>query len=476
MISYVLKLIILEVNCSMKKRKIIIFIIFTVIFSIGSFLFSYGNDYYWHVKIGEYIFKSKTTPYIDIFSWYGSVNKLRWISHEWLSEVIIFLFSNIFGQNGAFIYVFIMILILGVLIFIINKSFFYKNSFYAVVWAIFGLLIISAKALPRPHLFSYLLFTVTLILAYDLYKNKDSNKIYLSLLISILWSNLHGGSSNLSYIIYGIFLFCSIFPNKNYKKITNKNISPIQRKKYIIAIILSLIGICINPHGLIMLLYPYQNMTYTDMIRCISEWHRISIFKIDGIFYLIFIGYITLKLIRTKKKISLVDLILFVSFTIISIKSIKFVPYLYISSSFYIFNYFNKERNINIYILFIFILLIYGVIIVNYEIPKVEILQEKTIKYIKKHNKSKLYNEYDIGGYLIYKDIKPFIDSRADLYISTIFSDNCNMELNNPKIIEKYNFDLFLVSKNSNIYNYLSKRKSIYKTVINDKDYVLIKK
>ena len=224
MISYVLKLIILEVNCSMKKRKIIIFIIFTVIFSIGSFLFSYGNDYYWHVKIGEYIFKSKTTPYIDIFSWYGSVNKLRWISHEWLSEVIIFLFSNIFGQNGAFIYVFIMILILGVLIFIINKSFFYKNSFYAVVWAIFGLLIISAKALPRPHLFSYLLFTVTLILAYDLYKNKDSNKIYLSLLISILWSNLHGGSSNLSYIIYGIFLFCSIFPNKNYKKITNKNI------------------------------------------------------------------------------------------------------------------------------------------------------------------------------------------------------------------------------------------------------------
>ncbi|MDO5002961.1 MAG: hypothetical protein Q4E39_01860 [bacterium] len=328
----------------MKKRKIIIFIIFTVIFSIGSFLFSYGNDYYWHVKIGEYIFKSKTIPYIDIFSWYGSVNKLRWISHEWLSEVIIFLFSNIFGQNGAFIYVFIMILILGFLIFIINKGFFYKNSFYAVVWAIFGLLIISAKALPRPHLFSYLLFTITLILAYDLYKNKDSNKIYLSLLISILWSNLHGGSNNLSYIIYGIFLFCSIFPNKNYKKITNKNISPIQRKKYIIAIILSLIGICINPHGLIMLLYPYQNMTYTDMIRCISEWHPISIFKIDGIFYLIFIGYITLKLIKTKKKISLVDLILFVSFTIISRKSRKFVPYLYISSSFYIFNYFNKER------------------------------------------------------------------------------------------------------------------------------------
>ena len=117
-----------------------------------------------------------------------------------------------------------------------------------------------------------------------------------------------------------------------------------------------------------------------------------------------------------------------------------------------------------------------GIIIVNYKIPKVEILQEKTIKYIKNYNKSKLYNEYDIGGYLIYKDIKPFIDSRADLYVSTIFSDNCNMELNNPKIIEKYNFDLFLVSKNSNIYNYLSKRKSIYKTVINDKDYVLIKK
>lgn len=30
-----------------------------------------GNDFWWHIKVGEWICTNKALPYEDIFSWYG---------------------------------------------------------------------------------------------------------------------------------------------------------------------------------------------------------------------------------------------------------------------------------------------------------------------------------------------------------------------------------------------------------------------
>lgn len=63
------------------------------------------------------------------------------------------------------------------------------------------------KTLPRPHLFSFLFFSITVYFAFKTLK-KDSRDVYLAPLISILWANIHGGSSNLSYIVYFFFCLC----------------------------------------------------------------------------------------------------------------------------------------------------------------------------------------------------------------------------------------------------------------------------
>ena len=107
------------------------------------------------------------------------------------------------------------------------------------------MLIFANKALPRPHLMSYILFAITVYLAFKIQKNKNTKIIFLTPIISILWSNIHGGSSNLSYIIYGIFLLDSI-------KKKDKDLS----FKYFLMIVLSLLSIILNPHGVKMILYP----------------------------------------------------------------------------------------------------------------------------------------------------------------------------------------------------------------------------
>lgn len=455
-----------------KSRKIIIFSYFILFFTLCCFMFSYGCDYYWHVKVGEWIFNNKAIPYTDIFGWYGSINKLHWISHEWLSEVIIFLFSSLF-KNGAFIYTYTCVFILGTIIFLYNKNIFYKNSFIACIWSICGCLMFVSKVIPRPHLISYILFIITCYLATDLSKNENSNKFYLSLIIAILWSNCHGGSSNLSYFIYGVFLFFGLLPNKTIKKITNNKLSITQIKKFFVSIVLSIVGICINPHGLIMLIYPYLNMTYTNMTKYIAEWQSIQIFRIDGIFYIIFMLFVLIKLLRSKSKIRLRDLFLFAFFSIMLIKSMKFAPYLYIVTSFFIFDYKFIERNINIYIVLIFITILCLIIIFNYKAPNKKLVSDKLINYLKENNDKKIYNNYGVGGYLIYNDIKPYIDGRADMYIDTIFDISCTIENEHPERLRNYDFDLYIVLKDTKSWKYLKNHASYYKLVMNDKNYYI---
>jgi hypothetical protein len=81
-----------------------------------------------------------------------------------------------------------------------------------------------------------------------------------------------------------------IIPENPYKNIlTAKKISKELSKKYLTTLVLSLLFIMINPQGIKMIFYPYQNMTYKVMLSCIDEWQRLNIFSIDGIFYLLFI-------------------------------------------------------------------------------------------------------------------------------------------------------------------------------------------
>ena len=79
---------------------------------------------------------------------------------------------------------------------------------------------------------------------------------------------------------------------------------------------------------------------------------------------------------------------------------------------------------------------------------------------------------YNYGGILIYNDISVFVDGRADLYSKYNYKDYLNISKLNgdyPKLIEKYDFDYFLVSTNCPINTYL-KYSDKYELVYENKD------
>ena len=106
------------------------------------------------------------------------------------------------------------------------------------------------------------------------------------------------------------------------------------------------------------------------------------------------------------------------------------------------------------------------------------------ISAIKDLNPQRLYNHYNLGAYLMYKDILVFMDGRADMYTqdeNKSFEDFTSLIANSfvyePKntiedIFDKYDFDAFLCIKTEPL-NLYFKYNDNYKIVFEDEISVL---
>lgn len=453
-----------------KKFNYKLFFLFAGILLLAAFSFGFGNDYYWHVKAGEYIVTNLKIPYYDIFSWYGISNHLYWMSHEWLSEVFLYLYKIIFKGLGPLIFCITTYVVFIFILFKCNSEKLEKNKLFTLFWALIGLITFSRVMLARPHMISYILLALTIYILYDNFNHKDSKKIYFLPLISMLWANFHGGSSNLPYLLCFIFLICGLF-SFTFGKIEATKINKIQIKKYLICGILSVLAIAINPHGIKMITYPYINLQDNLMISSISEWASPSLNNVSDYGDFLLLGLVIIIMIVTRKKIKLIDFMVLGVFLVLGFKSVRFTSLLYIASTFVIFNYiedyeFQFDKYLNI--VAIVIILVSGISLgpklVNSYNKKP--IPDEIIDYIKEKSPERLFNFYDYGGYLIYNDIKVFIDGRADMYSKYNFSDAIDIQNRGYEyLLNGYNFDMFVIPNNIALNIHLS---------TNDK-YVLVK-
>ena len=465
----------------MKKNKlllvIVLFIISLSIFSLS--FFRIDSDYLWHINAGEYMFNNGILRK-DVFSWI--VQGKYWMSHEWLFEIIIFSLKKLFGIYHLFIYCFVCISSLLLILFFTNKENYMKDILFTIIWLVLSI-IMCVNIQARPHMISYILLALTIYLLFDNYNNKNSKKIYFLPLISIIWSNVHGGSSNLVYLLGIVFLVCGLFEFK-YKKIESNKISKEQIKRYLLVIVLCMIGVCINIHGFKMFIYPYSNMLDSTMLTNISEWRATSLNELSHYMYFGLVLIIVIVLLTSKNKITLIDFILFGFCVFLGLKSIRFWFYTYIIMSYVVFNYIEKTdidkytipgiSIISIILIGMFISRSNSIITDKYSF----ILNSTDINIIKESNPKRLLNMYDYGGDLVYNDILVFIDGRADLYTKYNYKDYLNivnLSSNSKSLIDKYNFDYLLIDRKYPISTYLNDNDD-YELIYSRKNILLYKK
>lgn len=470
-----------NINDSPNSKRNLFFGIMLFIFGLYS-IFALKEvltfDYWWHVKTGEYVLTTGTVPKSDVFSWYGIAENLKWHSHEWLSGVIYAFINNLFGQGGGYIIACFMYIAIGLMLFILNRSKYYKNYIFSSLWMLLGALCISSILNPRPHMLSFPLFILVIKILIDFTNNKNEKFIYTLPFITILWVNLHGGSSNLPYVLCLIVAFVGSL-NLKIGKIEFCKMELTKIKKLLLMAFISMIAILFNPHGFDMFLYPYINMGDSFMMQLISEW-RAPDLKIgkDIIIYAV-IAVPWLMFLVSKKEIKGLDFILILAFTYLTFKSIRFAPFLYITSNFIVFDYVKERLNIDFKVLGICFFLtgtLFSLMFVldanKYysEFKDRTLISDEKIDIIKKSGTNKLFNVYDYGGYLIYKDVQPFIDGRADMYSGHTLEDYdkiAHLRENALELIEKYDFDSYLIYSGTALDNYLSQNKD-YRLVFKD--------
>lgn len=464
-----------------KENKLLLSLIFlSVAFSFFMVIFfAIDSDYLWHIKAGEHIFHNGILK-SDIFSWfmYGKY----WMSHEWLFEVIIYGLKIIFPRIHTILYGFLSICTLLLILLLTNKDKYLKNIVYTLIWLAFSLIFVNYMQ-ARPHLISFSFLAITVWLLYDLYLNKEAKKIYFLPLLTILWANFHGGSSNLSYLLCLVFAFCGLF-NFSFSKVEAKRISRKQIQKYLIVAVLCMVAVCINVHGVKMFIYPYQNMLDTTMLSNIKEWQPTTLTSLSNYIYFFYLLFIMGTLLFSKKKIEFIDLVLLLLSCYLGLKSIRFWAYTYIIMSYVVFKYVPKKEVEKGTVLGISIISCLLMILSLTSGDKIEknldnrLLDKEVISIIKKEQPARLFNMYDYGGELINNDILVFIDGRADLYTNYNYKDYLNISLlrsDYVKLIEKYHFDYFLIDNDYPIGNYL-KYNSDYGKIYETEEFTLYKK
>lgn len=460
-----------------KKTLSFVFLIICFCFFLLCF-YNKESDYFWHITAGEYMVKNGILKH-DIFSWF--MNGKYWMSHEWLFEVIISYLKNIFGTIHLLVYPFFSLVSLLLILFFTNKKEYMKNTIFSLCWIVGLFIILYGFIHVRPHLFSFSFLALTIYFNYSLYKNEDSKLIYFMPLLTLIWSNFHGGSSNLSYLFSFLFMFSGLF-KFNFSKIESSKLSKKQYIKYLIISLLCMIVICINPHGIKMFFYPYLNMMDKLMVSNISEWQPTVLSNLSHYVYYLLVVVIVFIMLFSNKKIKFIDLLLLGVSVFLGLKSIRFWPYTYIIMSYVIFYYIPKRKDDKGTVSLILLLgcLLLGMFIGNFnkiDLDK-KVISNEIISVIKKEKPKRLYNMYDYGGELVYNDILVFIDGRADLYSKYNYEDYLNisnLEEDYVKLIDKYNFDYFLVDKRYPIFTYL-KYSDEYEVIIKNKNVYLYKK
>ena len=453
-----------------------------------------GNDYWWHIKLGEWIWKNKSVPTTDVFSWYGIENGLSITVQQWLADVWFYGLQRMFGSIGIFL--FSLFSAMG-LIFLIIKTNIKKLLINAPFSALFFVLFAVLSTLffyGRPQIFSFYFFYIILYCLFSYTNNPKSKVIYFVPLIGCLWSNFHGGSSNLSYLLCFAFLIIGLI-KLDIGKLYSERLSNKQLRTLALITGATVLSVLINPIGLDVLIYPYVNMGDSFMLAVVSEWSSPDAKNIgDLILYFVPLLLVFFSFIITEKRIKLLDLFLLLFFTFMFMRSVRFIIFFYIAASFFAFEYMPKwsvkeikNKFEKAVVILFFVVICAGVIqsIINV-VPLIakdklisKAISDDLVTVVRNETPKRIFNDYNFGETLIYNDILVFFDSRADLYaadnimkngVSLMFlqSQNEDTPFDVETMIYNYKFDGIVISISRPLYAYLLSHSDKYQLVYSD--------
>jgi len=224
-----------------------------VLFAPGIFN---DGDTYWHIAAGRWMIDNRAVLHIDPFSYTFAGHP--WQAHEWLAEIVIALSYVGLGWNGvAFLFAAAFALTAGLLSWHLAKR---LGGISLIATVALSLSCAAASLLARPHLLALPLleiWTAALIFACD-GKRAPSWKL---LPVMVLWANLH------SSFLFGLLLIVPFALEAALEKPFDAK----QTKRWVLFGMLAVLAAMLTPYGVESLLFPFKLMAMPELYA-INEW------------------------------------------------------------------------------------------------------------------------------------------------------------------------------------------------------------
>jgi hypothetical protein len=162
-------------------------LIFSVVFVMSQYFLA-DPDTYWHITSGKWMLLEHRLPEHDIFS--HSVFGREWVNSEWLAQIILAATYLLTGWRG-------LVLLCGIVVaftFVLLYKFLARDLRATVAMGASAISLVFALShfLARPHLLTLPIIVVwTALLSRASTENRRPSLWLLPLMI--LWANLHGG-------------------------------------------------------------------------------------------------------------------------------------------------------------------------------------------------------------------------------------------------------------------------------------------
>jgi hypothetical protein len=421
-------------------------------------------DFWWHLRTGDLIVHSGI-PRHDVFSWTAAGQP--WVAHEWLGEAIIYGVESTFGYVGNALLFGLATIAALALMYALGRR---RNvgTKPLVLLMLFSTMMLALFVTVRPQVFTWLLFAVFVYIIQRHEDGDDAVSLWALPALMAVWVNLHLG------FVYGLMVVGVWVASRLVQRLRGRDVE--LRMPLLIAAACGIAALA-NPAGPEIFVYPVRYFQDRQSLQIISEWQRPSPLNPILAPFFVSAGLMLLSLVSKHRPGPFLFLLTLAVIAIAgqAVRNVPFVAFVLppvvgpaLAGHWQWARAARDSRTRLVVWQAAAVLLIVamgslGRSAVTGDGLSVTAPNESTYPaagaaYVTEHLPgARLYNEYNWGGYLVYKlpaENPIFIDGRTDFYRAKLLNDYATIGQLQPgweDLMRQYGIDAVLLRKNSRL-------------------------
>lgn len=388
--------------------------VYALLLTVGSALLN-DPDTYWQIRLGEWMLANHAVPRTDFYSF--TMAGQPWISTQWLAQVIYTLAYRLAGWAGPVVLAAAAAALTLALLARFLEARLSRTASLVILAA--ALALMAGHLLARPHVLAMPVMVAWVAGLVDAMDRRAAPSVWL-LPMMALWANMHGG------FVLGLALIGPIALDATWLALLQRQLRlPIAWALFGLA---ALAASCVTPYGWEALMASRRILSLGAALSLIGEW-RPADFANAGTLEFTVLGAVAFALWRGVT-LPPIRIVLVLGFAYMALAHQRNAEVLALLAPMVLakplgeqFGRDGQEEGAASFSrpLFVAVMLcaIAGTLILaslRPYAPSERLAPVAAVDELKRLKVSRVLNDYDFGGYLIWRGVPTFIDGRTELF------------------------------------------------------------